>query len=92
MFKKLKKIDKKIKAKKVELQNVKSTNYFDVFFQKSMREHKRQIEINRINSELKQLLSRKHSALETLQQNIELLKVDLSVFEKQINLESYASA
>jgi IS1 family transposase len=92
MFKKLKKIDKKIEAKKVELINTKETKYFEKFVQRSCREIERQKEIDSINLEIKQLLSRKHSILESLQQKMELLKLEISTFKKQINLDTYASA
>jgi len=83
IIRKIKKIDLKINAKKMELREAEISTYYIVF----APEQKRQEDIQDINIDIKALLSSKYAALETLQIEIEKAKAAISCQERSLTLK-----
>jgi hypothetical protein len=83
VIKKLRKIDVRLKDKKVELREAEISLYYEKF----STEEKRQEDIKEIRREIKDLLSLKFAKLETLQIEIEKIKTNVSSTERRLTLQ-----
>lgn len=83
VIKKLRKIDVRLKDKKVELRETEISLYYEKF----STEEKRQEDMQEIRREIKDLLSLKFAKLETLQIEIEKIKTNVSSSERRLNLQ-----
>lgn len=84
-IKKIKKIDKKIKAATLELRITEDP--LNAYYTKVATAIERKRDIHEINLELKGLLSARYASLETLQIRIEFEKAKLSSIERSLTIK-----
>lgn len=84
LFKKIKRVDKAIKEKIAELTSTKDP--LNGYFLKIGTEEERRENIEEINMELRMLYSEKYSAIETLERDLHIEKMNVSNLERDLSL------